>query len=304
MIGAGLPGSAEGWPDGVLDALRAFRQGDVVANPPFAYHTDPGAPIWEESRRLAEELRRTGEPLEPEVVHFPETMAPPYGLIVTQTCDLVEEESLVPAWPWAQVVPVYDMDADLNSGEKRMLQRGRGWRRLLHVSLLVPGFYVADFRISFPIEKGWLASQTPIDGFGTEEMRERVGERVAHFAGRPAFAGTFVATVQRPLSDALRDLRREDPELYGEIDRLVPELGVRLDSRLTPTTAQVVVICEEPLQDRERQWWTSWWDGRRAGAADAGITLQAIDFRVLDESFSAAEYRSLTPLPLVAVSAE
>lgn len=303
MIGAGLPGSAGEWPDGVLDALRTFRQGDVVAGPPFAYHADPRAPIWEESRRLAEELRRAGEPLEPEVLHFPDAVTPPYGLIVTQTCDLVEEDTPVPAWPWVELVPVYDMASDLNSGQRKMLERG-GWsRRLLHVPRL-PGFHVADFRISFPVEKGWLASQTPIDGFGTEELRERVGERLAYIGGRPAFAGTFVATVQKPLSHALRELRREDPELFAEIDRLVPELGVRLDSRLAPTIAQVVVICERPLQDRERDWWTTWWDERRDAAASVGITLQAIDFRVLDESFSAAEYRSLTPLPLVAVSGE
>jgi hypothetical protein len=88
------------------------------------------------------------------------------------------------------------------------------------------------------------------------------------------------------------------------IDRIVPEVGVRLDSRLAPTTAHIVVICEEPLQHREREWWTAWWDGRRDAPASVGNTLQVIDFRVLDESFSAAEYRSLTLLPLVAVNAE
>lgn len=131
-----------------------------------------------------------------------------------------------------------------------------------------------------------------------------MGERLAHLSGRPAFAGRFVTTVQKPLSDARRTLRREDPDLFAEIDRLVPEVGVRLDSRLAPTTAQVVVICEEPLEDRQRQWWTAWWGARRADAANAGIALQALDFRVLDERFSAAEYRSLTPLPLAAVSAD
>lgn len=175
---------------------------------------------------------------------------------------------------------------------------------MLHVPLLSPGFHVADFRISFPVEKGWLAAQPRIDGFGSEELRERVGERLAYLSGRPAFAGAFVATVQKPLSDALRALRREDPDLFTEIDSLVPEVGVRLDSRLAPKTAQVVVVCEAPLEDRHREWWTAWWDACRSVAAEAGIVLQALDFRVLDESFTAAEYRSLTPLPLVAVSAE
>lgn len=185
-----------------------------------------------------------------------------------------------------------------------MLRRGRGWRRLLHVPLLSPGFHVADFRISFPVEKGWLANQAAIDGFGSEDLRERVGERLAYLGGRPAFAGPFVATVQKPLSEALRTLKRDEPDLFTAIDRLVPEVGVRLDSRLSPTTAQVVVVCEEPLDERHRNWWTAWWDQYRSVASSAGISLQALEFRVLDDSFSAAEYRSLMHLPLVAVSAE
>ncbi len=304
MIGAGLPGSAQDWPDGVLDSLRRFRQGDLVADPPFAYHAHPGVPIWEESRRLAAELYTSGEPLEPEIVLFPAGVSPPYGMITTQTCDIAEEDSEVPAWPWVQLVPVYDMDANLNSGEKRMLRNGRGWRRLLYCPAVVPGFYVADFRISFPVEKGWLAGRACIDGFGSEELRHRVGDRLAHLSGRPAFAGSFVDSVQKPLTQALRDLKENDPGLFEDIDTLVPEVGIRMDSRLSPTTAHVVVVCESAPPDRVVNWWAAWWDTCREAAATAGITLQALDFRVLDESFSAAEYRSLTHLPLSAVSAE
>jgi hypothetical protein len=304
VIGAGLPGSAKDWPAGVLDRLRAFRQGDVVARPPLAYLADPRVPVWVASRRLADELRRSGEPLEPEVVYFPMSVAPPYGMVITQTCDIVEEDTETPVWPWVQLVPVYDMDGDLNSGDKRMLRGGQGWRRLLHVPGLLPGFHVADFRISFPVEKGWLAAQTPIDGFGSEESRQRVGERLAYLSGRPAFGGSFVAAVQKPLSDALRALRRDDSSLFAEMHNLVPEVGVRLDSRLSPTTAQVVVVCTAPLGPQLRAWWTAWWDACRDRAAVVGIELQALDFRVLDETYSAAEYRSLTLLPLVAVSAD
>lgn len=299
-----MPEHPEEWPTGVLESLKAFRQGDLVSDPPFAYHTDPRAPIWRESIRFADELRLADEPLLPDVIHFPVTVSPPYGLIITQTCDIVEEGANTPAWPWVQLVPVYDMSEVLNSGERKMLVDGRGWRRHLHVPNITSGFHVADFRISFPVEKGWLASQAPIDGFGTEELRERVGDRLASLAGRPAFAGSFVATVQKPLTDALRELKRQDPELFAEIDRLVPEVGVRLDSRLSPTTAQVVVICTEELPERHHQWWIDWLDRCRPDAFIAGITLQALDFKVLDESFSAAEYRSLTRLPLVTVSTE
>jgi hypothetical protein len=304
VIGAGLPASAEEWPDGVLERLKDFRQGDLVALPTMAYLTDPGSPIWEESRRFAAELAAAGEVLDPDVIHFPESVAPPYGMITTQTCDIVEEDTASPVWPWVQLVPVYDMDGELNSGQKRQLRAGQGWRRLLHVPAVTPGFHVADFRLSFPVEKGWLVSQTRIDGFGTEELRQRVGDRLALLAARPAFAGSFVETVQKPLTSALKDLKQTNRELFNQINEAVPEVGVLLDSRLTPSTVQVVVLCNTPLDGVQAAWWNTWWDSCRENAVAAGITLQALDLKVLDESYPAVEYRRLTRLPLVNLSAD
>jgi hypothetical protein len=268
----------------------------------MAYLTDPLAPVWEESRRFAAQLAEAGEDLVPDVIHLPEPIRPPYGMITTQTCDLVEEDSDAPVWPWVQLVPVYDMSDELNSGERKQLQGGRGFRRFLHVPALATGFYAADFRFSFPVEKGWLARQARIDGFGSEELRQRVGDRVALLGGRPAFARTFVETVQAPLTTALRQLKQTNRHLYDRLDRDVPELGVRLDSRLNPSTAQIVVVCHSPLDKEETEWWNSWWDDRRGPASEIGISLQALDFKVLDAGYSAAEYRQLTHLPLANVS--
>ena len=96
-----------------------------MADPPMAYVADPEAPVWAESVRFAEEVAMTGDPFEPEIIRFPEQLTPPYGMITTQTCDLVEADADPPGWPWAQLVPVYDMDEALNSGEKRLLRQGR-----------------------------------------------------------------------------------------------------------------------------------------------------------------------------------
>ncbi len=302
VIGAGVPGSAVEWPDGVLAALRAFRQGDLVAGPPMAYLADPKAPVWAESVRFAEEAATSGDPPEPDIIRFPEGLTPPYGMITTQTCDLVEEDADPPGWPWAQLVPVYDMDEAFNSGEKNLLRQGRFRRSLLHVPALKPGFYVADFRISFPVEKGWLARQGRIDGFGTEELRQRVGDRLALLSGRPAFARSFVATIQNPLTEALRTLKRVDRAAFDRMDEVVPEVGVLMDSRLSPSNVQVVVVSTTPLDAGQTEWWSAWWDGCRQRAAAMGITLQALDFKVLDKNYSAAEYRRLTHLSLPNVS--
>ncbi|KJE76262.1 hypothetical protein [Ferrimicrobium acidiphilum] len=302
MIGAGVPESANDWPDGILSALRRFRQGDLVADPPMAYLADPRAPVWEQSVRFAKELIASGDPVMPEVIHFPEGLTPPYGMITTQTCDLVEEDATPPGWPWAQVIPVYNMDEPLNSGEKKLLREGRFRRSWLHVPAVTPGFYVADFRISFPVEKGWLVRQARVDGFESEELRQRVGDRLALLSGRPAFAGSFITTIQDPLTQALRELKRVDRVEFNRMDEMVPEIGVLMDSRLSPSNVQIVVVSTAPLDGAQMEWWSRWWDRCRQQAAATGITLQALDFKVLDENYSAVEYRRLTHLPLPNVS--
>lgn len=301
MIAAGLPGSADEWPLGVLAALQQFNQGDLVASPPLAYLTHPAAPIWAESRRFAEELAAADEPMKPEIITFPEQLVPPYGMIVSQTCDIAEEDSEQPVWPWVQIVPVYDMNGQLDGGDEKLLRKGRGTARYLHVPLLNHGFYVADMRLSFPVEKGWLASQTRIDGFGSEELRQRVGDRLAYLSGRPAFGGGFVASIQKPLRSTLKSLKTADRSLYDEVIAKIPDLGVRLDSRLQPTTAQIVVLCDEPLSSTLHKWWEACADSLRSEAAARGITIQALDFMQLDQT-TASEYRKLTILPMVNVS--
>jgi hypothetical protein len=129
-----------------------------------------------------------------------------------------------------------------------------------------------------------------------------VGDRLALLSGRPAFAGSFVKTIQGPLTTALKELKRDDRITFDRLNEAVPEVGVLLDSRLNPTTVQVVVICNVPLDEGLTEWWNAWWDTCREGAAVVGITLQALDFKVLDESYSAADYRRLTLLPLANVS--
>lgn len=302
MIDAGLPQSRSEWPDGILDELRKFTQGDLVALPPIGYFADPTSPIWEASRVFANELITNNEPPQGDFIYFPDRVRPPYGMITTQTCDLVEEDSSKPRWPWIQLVPVYDMAMDLNSGQKGDLKKGKGRYHQLHIPALEPGFYVADLRLSLPVEKGWLAKQERIDGFSTEELRQRVADRLALLAGRPAFAGSFVSTIQGPLISEFKTLKTKNREAFDRLDDAVAEVGVKLDKRLDPSNVQVVVICNTQLTKDQLDWWNSWHDACRQKAAEVGIALQALDFKLLDSSYSAAEYRQLTLLPLVNIS--
>jgi len=68
----------------------------------------------------------------------------------------------------------------------------------MHVPALSRGFWVVDFRIEVPVEKGWLATRTRLDGFADEAARRRVGEVIAMLRSRPAFGSRFVELVQPP----------------------------------------------------------------------------------------------------------
>ena len=75
-----------------------------------------------------------------------------------------------------------------------------------------------------------------------------------------------------------------------------------LGSRLDPTHVQVVVLCNNPPDAELTEWWNAWSDGCRDRAQALGITVQVLDFKILDSTFSAAEHRRLTHLPLANVS--
>lgn len=57
---------------------------------------------------------------------------------------------------------------------------------LVYLPALEPGFWVADLRIELPVEKGWLAGQTPTKGFDNEDSQRGLGARLAlSGAGQP-----------------------------------------------------------------------------------------------------------------------
>ena len=97
MIDAGLPATREDWPAGVLEALAAFRQGSVFPGAPGLYWGDPIAPVHRQTAAYAPEP--AGE--------CQSERSFPYGMVLTQTCDLVEEDAKSPRFPWVEVCPVY-----------------------------------------------------------------------------------------------------------------------------------------------------------------------------------------------------
>jgi hypothetical protein len=212
-----------------------------VEAPPFFYFADPSRPVWARTHAY------TADSEGPEVIEMPDGAGPPYGVITSQTCDIGEEDADRPIRPWAQISPVYDRSADLDSGWRRKLQRGEGPRYIMHLPALTGGFWVADFRIEVPVEKGWLATRRRLDGFADEAAQRRLGERIAMLRSRPAFAGRFVDLVQRPLVVALKDLRATNRDLYDRMESQVDEVAVELDSLLDPHDARITLLVERHM---------------------------------------------------------
>jgi hypothetical protein len=308
VIPAQIPSDRDHWPPDLLEHLRGFQQGHVVTDIPYFYLGDPSRPVLELTAAFADDG--------PGII---EAKAPfPYGLIATQTCDIAEEDAPRPSQPWIHVCPVYDAetrirpagtdpatpDAELPKlldGRTRSLVRQGRSQHLLHLPGLGPGCWVADLRLLLPIEKGWLAARTPINPFPTEAQRIEVGRRLAWIHLRPAFDGVFVRTVQQPLVAALRQLRREEPDKWERLHDQAREIGVSTKENITIHTAELVVICNSPLDDDLATWLEERWTELHELADADRLNLLPLRIVTLND-LTAAEYVTMTRLPLAAVS--
>lgn len=173
----------------------------------------------------------------------------------------------------------------------------------MNVPALPDGFWVADFRIEVPVEKGWLATRGKIDGFNDEAAQHKVGERVAMLRSGPAFGHRFVEFVQRPLVIALKELRASDRDLFDRMNGQVSEVAVEVDSLLDPSEARVTLLTEAKVDQDVDEWWHNWWDEARETSAAGDLTLHAFSTRRVSE-VSLAEYRRMTTVPLTRLSPE
>lgn len=301
----GIPDRGD-WPDGVLEAVACFRQGDLVPELPLFYWADPGHAVHLRTRAYADGTAS------PEVVSFADPA--PYGLITTQTCDLAQEGDGRPNSAWVQLAPVFDALAPhplnpdrhlLDGGARRLIEQGRDQYRLRIPSMPdartpTPGCWFADLTFEVTVERGWLATRDRIDGFGDDEQREQVARRLAWLRARPAFDSRFVRAVQRPMIGSLRELRRNDRAAYERMHEQVLEVGVQMNSRLAVTQAELAVLHVGADADL-LQWWHDLWPALHRRAEDEGFNLLAL--RIADlRDLPTLEYRKLTRVPLSNVS--
>ena len=271
------------WPEEVRKATEGLRQGLLVEGPPFVYAANPAHPIHEVSTAWAASAKA-----ESGVVNvLAEGRRPPYGIIATQTCDLVEEGK--PKRPWIQIAPVYEFRGD--KGQRKTIERGIGLTYLCHVTGLTASadsIWVADLRLLIPAEKGWLVGREFLAGFDDETGFDLFGERLAARFGRHAIATVINDHLLGPTLQLLREIVVEYEGADG-----IEEVGMALGrSRLDPTNAQLVFLLEHELPEGLRARIIDWWNPVAETLRSAGLETLMPRFTTLDE-LSAREYLSL-----------
>lgn len=254
------------WPQVVLDAVRQFRQGDVVDQPPFFYFRSDEHALWNLQLEPEEEAR------DGSIVELEPSDGPPYGLITTQTCDLYEEGSR-PRQPWFAVAPVYDYTSKLKDGQLEQIRRGEvGHLVLLSADWLGAGAWVADLRIEVPLEKGWLVGREPRRGFASLPESKTLAGRLATRRGRPALSAALTEQIVMPLRTWLRDKGRRYRDEVESLRLLAAD-----DPALSVVGGLVIVVAGDGLSEEAKAAWKVFEDGLLDAAATLGVT--ALPFR-------------------------
>lgn len=266
MIDKGL----EAWPQEVVEAAQKFQQGDLIAEPPIAYAASLLYPVWDLTRQEADDDSPNHSP-----VHLALDQAdlPPFGIITSQTCDVAEDRP-VPVQPWIDVSPVVLCDHDdplLECNYAHPLPEkdapdGKCW--------------VADLRLSVPLEKGLLVGREPIDPFGgSEEKRIAFGRLLGERRARAALS----ANIHVLIAETLRTHkpRKTGKRVKKRLYKLLLQIqeGSRLDPRAVRLHIVIVENEDATIETSEIQaWFQSWWDEAREIAEQAGVNLLASRF--------------------------
>lgn len=282
----------QSWPDAARIATTLLRQGTLVASPPFTYAASAEHPIHAVTRAWA-----VSPSAQSGVVNVvPSERRPPYGLIVTQTCDLVEEGK--PKRPWVQIAPVYPLFA--NVGDRTRIEKGRGFDYLVPITALAPppgALWVGDLRLLVAVEKGWLVERAMLPAFTEEPGYNRLAAQLGRLFARTAYAKVVIDCVLRPAHRLFGDII----ERYEGRDPIA-EVGLALGrSRLEPVNAQLVFMLDGELSEELRGQIIEWWQPLSEAARAHGLELLAPQFVSLDE-LTAREYRALDLLDASSLS--
>jgi len=260
-------GLDEIWPEQVSKALDPFKQGHLIERPPIFYAGDLEHAVWSPSRALAAEAMDAGETPGEAIVELEPDQGPPFGLITSQTCEIVEERP-DPLQPWVQVAPVYCCDPELGLLDRDFVVRlnppdldgGEAW--------------IADLRIEVPVEKGMFVGRDPIEAFPTEADYDELGDLLGQRRGRPALHGVFHDVLNVTMGNMKREsktMRKKARRIREGIYKL--KLAIEDGTRLEPIAAKLYVVTQGTPTEEAREWFDDWWNRARETAATSRLEL-------------------------------
>ena len=280
MIDDGIPSE---WDPEVRAACQRFRQGDLVEQPPFFYAAGPRHAVWSLTRKCADGS------LDEDLFELAEDDRPSYGMIVTETCDLTEEDARSPRMPWLTVCPVYNLLGRLTQAQLNNLKGSRiAYMRLLDSPLFPDGVWVVDFRIEIPVEKSWLVGREPIKVYNSEPDYSNLARALAGRRERPVISREVHGKLIKPLRRWIEGLSppRREAVLRGIIEVRLLLAG----SPLNPDGASLLILSDRsPLEADTQGFWDNKWPSWKSRMDDIGVPLLETKYCTLD-SCSAREY--------------
>jgi hypothetical protein len=238
-----------------------FRQGHLIGKPALFYWANLNYPLWAWARQAAEDSTEA-DPSDPLVI-AEEDQFPEYGLITTQSCDLMRPQQQ----PWFQVAPVFRCEDDDDILDAEFILP------LAPPNLEGSTWYV-DLRLEMPLEKGVLVGREPIESYSSEEEYIRLADILARRKGRPALHSVF----NRVLNEVMKDMKRESRGQGNLLRGIRPEvyklkLSIQEGGRLDPAAAKLYIVTRGDPSADARTWFDEWWNRAREVAGEVGLEL-------------------------------
>ncbi len=270
------PARSRAWTDAEARALDQIRQGHVVDGIPLIA-VSPANPTWQ-GTAIGTAAARTVVTEHPPVARK--------AMVVSQGCDLVRT-----TFPWATVVPVYDIETFLGTSQRSAARSGQTRYLVPITAQWAPtGLWVADLRFEIPVDKALLATLTPEEGFADEAGYADLAARLAESRQRAAVPDPCLNHVAKPLFDAVRDRQADSVDPNDG----VREIRVICNDPVAPTTVHLLVVPEQGHQPNADEWNTIF-DLVHPKATAAGIALTGPEIAGLDE-LTATDYLTSAPI--------
>lgn len=277
------------WPAAVQEAVGQYEQGDLVEKPGFFYVGAARYGVWRFTREV-------GDPdLADELFELDPEEAAPWGMITTETCDLVEEEG-TPRQPWVSIAPVYKLEG-LDPNKISLLDSGRvAYMRRLTAPLFAKDVWVVDARIEFPVEKSWLVGRSPVQAFISAQEKAGIASFLSRRRRRPVLADDLHKGLITPLRRWIERAKQARREV---ILNNVLEVRVAVSgSPLTPDGASLILIADkEMIPESTQEMWEDRWPDWQSRLDQLGVSLLPNEYTNLD-LLSARRYNGSFEVPL------